>query len=62
MVNKEIFDSNKPNISLNGSLKRNITYWQNTLMINEFVLHIIKNGYKKPNSNKPSLCFWKFSG
>ena len=49
MVNKEICDhenSKKSNISLKGNLKRNIAYWQNTLMANESVLHIIENGYK----------------
>ena len=49
MVNKEIFDrenSKKFNISLKGSLKRNIAYWQNTLMANESVLHVIENGHK----------------
>ena len=49
MVNKEIFDqgnSKKSNISLKGNLKRNIAFWQNTLMANESVLHVIENGYK----------------
>ena len=56
MVNKEIFDhenSKKSNISLKGNLKRNITYWQNTLMANESVLHIIENGYKIPFFETP---------
>ena len=38
MVNKEIFgyeNSKSSNISLKGNLKRNIAYWQNTLMANE---------------------------
>ena len=49
MVNKEIFDqgnSKKSNVSLKGNLKRNIAFWQNTLMANESVLHVIENGYK----------------
>ena len=40
MMNKEIFDhenSKKSNISLKGNLKRNIAYWQNTLISNESV-------------------------
>ena len=51
LENKEIFDhenSQKFNVSLKGNLKRNIVYWQNTLMANESVLHITKNGYKIP--------------
>ena len=49
MVNKEIFDhenSKKSNISLKDNLKRIIVYWQNTLMANKSVSHIIENGYK----------------
>ena len=56
MVNQEIFDhenSKKSNISLKSNLKRNIAYWQNTLMANESVLHIIENGYKIPFFEKP---------
>ena len=56
MVNKEIFDhenSKKSNISLKENLKRNIAYWQNILMANESVLHIIKNGYKIPFFETP---------
>ena len=56
MVNKEIFDyenSKKFNISLKSNLKRNIAYWQNTLMANESVLHIIENGYKIPFFDTP---------
>ena len=34
----------KSNISLKGNLKKNIAYWQNTLMANEYVLGIIENG------------------
>ena len=37
MVNTEIFDyenSKKSNISFKGNLKRNIAFWQNTLMAN----------------------------
>ena len=51
LENKEIFDhenSQKFNVSLKGNLKRNIVYWQNTLMANESVLHITKNGNKIP--------------
>ena len=51
LENKEIFDhenSQKFNVSLKGNLKRNIVYWQNTLMANESVLHITKNGYEIP--------------
>ena len=49
MVNKEIFDhenSKKSNISLKDNLNRIIVYWQNTLMANKSVSHIIENGYK----------------
>ena len=56
MVSKEIFDqgnSKKSNISLKGNLKRNIAFWQNTLMANESVLHIIENGYKIPFFETP---------
>ena len=56
MVNKEIFDhenSKKSNISLKGNLKRNIAYWQNTLMADESVLCIIENGYKIPFFETP---------
>ena len=56
MVNKEIFDhenSNKSNISLKGNLRRNIAYWQNTLMANKSILHIIENGYKIPFFETP---------
>ena len=56
MVNKEIFDhenSTKSNISLKGNPKRNIACWQNTLMANESVLHIIENGYKIPFFETP---------
>ena len=56
MVNKEIFghgNSKKSNISLKGNLKRNIAFWQNTLMANESVLHIIENGYKIPFFETP---------
>ena len=48
-MNKEIFDhedSKKSNISLKDNLKKNIAYWQNTLMVNESVFHIIESGYK----------------
>ena len=51
LENKEIFDhenSQKFNVSLKGNLKGNIVYWQNTLMANESVLQITKNGYKIP--------------
>ena len=56
MVNKEIFDyenSKKFNISLKSNLKRNIAYWQNTLMANESVSYIIKNGYQIPFFETP---------
>ena len=56
MVNKKIFDhenSKKSNVLLKGNLKRNIAYWQNTLMANESVLHIIENGYKFPFFETP---------
>ena len=56
MVNEEIFDrenSKKFNISLKGSLKRNIAYWQNTLMANESVLHVTENGHKLLFFEKP---------
>ena len=49
IVNKEIFDhedSKKSNISLKDNLKKNIAYWQNTLMVNESVFHIIESGCK----------------
>ena len=47
MVNKKIFDhenSKKSNILLKGNRKRNIAFWQNTLMANESVLQIKENG------------------
>ena len=56
MVNKEIFDhesSNKSNISLKDNLRRNIAYWQNTIMANKSILHIIENGYKIPFFETP---------
>ena len=56
MVNKKNFDhedSKKSNILLKGNPKRNITNWQNTLMANESVLHIIENGYKIPFFETP---------
>ena len=56
MVNKEVFDhenSKKSNISLKRNLKRNIVYWQNTLMANGSVLHSIENGYKIPFFETP---------
>ena len=56
MVNREIFDhenSEKSNISLKGNLKRNIAYWLNILMANEFVLQVIENEYKIPFCKTP---------
>ena len=53
IVNKKVFDLEKSNILLKGKLKRNIAYWQNTLMANESVLHIIENGYKIPFFETP---------
>ena len=66
-ANKEIFkkfenskkheNSKKSNISLKGNLKKNIAYWQNTLMANEYVLGIIENGYKIPFLETPDITF-----
>ena len=70
IVNKGIFDcenSKKFNISLKGNLKKNIVYWQITLMANESVSDVIENGYKIPffetlekahlSNNKSSLAY-----
>ena len=70
IVNKGIFEcenSKKFNISLKGNLKKNIVYWQITLMANESVSDVIENGYKIPffetlekahfSNNKSSLAY-----
>ena len=58
-------NSKKSNISFKGNVKRNIVYWENSLMTNESVLHIKENEYEIPffetpekthlPNNKPSL-------
>jgi hypothetical protein len=42
-------------VSVKGKLKENLAFWKNTIEANWFILNVIKEGYRIPFIENPSL-------
>ena len=53
---KSIFGGIEAPVSVQGHLKSCVSFWENTLEASDFVLGIIKDGYKLPFIRLPPTC------
>ena len=44
-------------VSAKGKLKDNLSFWENTIEANSFILSVIKEGYRIPFIENPSSVF-----